>query len=78
MQHCEDTLSCSFCAKSQHHVRKLIRAPSAAAICDECVKLSAALLRDDGIGKPARATSPPPQPDDMASILEAIRRYSLS
>jgi hypothetical protein len=51
----------------------IIRAPSAATICDECVLLSAAILRDDGIGAPARPASPPPVPDDMASILTAIQ-----
>ena len=30
------TLSCSFCGKSQHQVRKLIAGPTA-SICDECV-----------------------------------------
>jgi hypothetical protein len=32
------TLYCSFCAKSQHEVAKLIAGP-AVFICDECVKL---------------------------------------
>jgi ATP-dependent Clp protease ATP-binding subunit ClpX len=73
MQHCEHTPCCSFCGKRQHQVRKLIRAPSAAAICDECVELSAAMVRDDGFGTPKRATAPPPLPDDMTSILEAIQ-----
>jgi ATP-dependent Clp protease ATP-binding subunit ClpX len=73
MQHCELTLYCSFCGESQHRVRKLFRAPSAAAICDECVRLSADMLRDDRVATPALPVSPPPLPD-MAAILEAIRR----
>ena len=34
----DNTLSCSFCGKTQHQVRKLIAAPSV-YICDECVEL---------------------------------------
>src|ERR1700756_1295726 len=33
------TLYCSFCFKSQHHVRKLISGPASIFICDECVEL---------------------------------------
>jgi hypothetical protein len=33
------TLYCTFCAKSQHDVRKLIAGPSSTYICDECVVL---------------------------------------
>ena len=31
------TLYCSFCFKSQHHVKMLISGPSSIFICDECV-----------------------------------------
>jgi hypothetical protein len=40
-----NTLHCSFCAKSQHEVRKLIVGPSV-YICDECVELSVDIIRD--------------------------------
>jgi len=73
VQHCEDGLFCSFCAKSKRHARVLIRAASAAAICDECVRLSADMLRDDRVATPALPADPPPLPD-MAAILTAIRR----
>ena len=33
------TLYCSFCFKSQHHVKKLISGPASIFICDECVNL---------------------------------------
>ena len=39
------TLHCSFCAKSQHEVRKLIAGPSV-YICDECVELCVDISRD--------------------------------
>lgn len=37
---------CSFCAKSQHEVRKLIVGP-AAFICDECVELCVAIVDEE-------------------------------
>jgi hypothetical protein len=41
-----DTLYCSFCAKSQHDVQKLIAGP-AVYICDKCVEICVDVLRDD-------------------------------
>src|SRR5258705_7259259 len=38
------TLHCSFCAKSQHDVQKLIAGPSV-YICDECVELCVDIIR---------------------------------
>ena len=40
----EQTLYCSFCAKSQHEVRKLIAGPAHVGICDECVSLCACIV----------------------------------
>jgi ClpX C4-type zinc finger/Glyoxalase superfamily protein len=40
-----ETLYCSFCAKSQHDVRRLIAGPSV-YICDECVELCTDIVRD--------------------------------
>ena len=42
-----DTLYCSFCAKSQHEVRKLIAGPKEVFICDECVRLCLDILIDE-------------------------------
>jgi ClpX C4-type zinc finger/Glyoxalase superfamily protein len=39
------TLYCSFCAKSQHEVQKLVAGPSV-YICDECVELCVDIVRD--------------------------------
>src|SRR4030066_821086 len=39
-------LSCSFCGKSQHEVRKLIAGPSV-FICDECVELCNDIIREE-------------------------------
>jgi ATP-dependent Clp protease ATP-binding subunit ClpX len=33
------TLYCSFCSKSQHEVKCLVRGPASVFICDECVTL---------------------------------------
>lgn len=37
---------CSFCAKSQHEVRKLIAGPTV-FICDECVELCMDIAHED-------------------------------
>ena len=42
-------LCCSFCGKSEEHVRKLIAGPNDAYICDECVDVCAEIL-DEEIG----------------------------
>ena len=39
-------LKCSFCAKQQHEVKKLIAGPDV-YICDECVKLCSDILSED-------------------------------
>lgn len=42
------TMYCSFCAKSQHDVRKLIAGPSS-FICDECVELCMQIIIEQNI-----------------------------
>jgi hypothetical protein len=44
------TLYCSFCAKSQYDVQKLIAGPSV-YICDECVELCVDIVRDGVLWK---------------------------
>jgi ATP-dependent protease Clp ATPase subunit len=39
-------LSCSFCGKSEHQARKLVAGPRV-LICDECIELSMAIVRED-------------------------------
>ena len=41
-----ERLYCSFCFKSQHHVRKLISGPASVFICDECVGLCNEVVAD--------------------------------
>ena len=39
-------LTCSFCGKSQHEVKKLIAGPTV-FVCDECVELCMDIIKDD-------------------------------
>jgi ATP-dependent protease Clp ATPase subunit len=41
-----ETLYCSFCFKSQHHVLKLISGPASVFICNECVELCNGVIAD--------------------------------
>lgn len=41
-------LHCSFCAKSQHEVRKLVASLTQVFICDECVGLCNEIFEDEG------------------------------
>lgn len=50
-----DNLYCSFCAKSQNEVRRLIAGPRVFA-CDECVMLMAAMLHKENRGRYPIAT----------------------
>lgn len=45
----DEILYCSFCAKTQHEVKKLIAGPTA-FICDECVGLCATIVISDPDG----------------------------
>ena len=42
----EPTLRCSFCAKSQHEVKALIKGPNAVYICDECTDLCTSIVAE--------------------------------
>jgi ATP-dependent protease Clp ATPase subunit len=43
-----DTLYCSFCAKPQHELTKLIAGPTV-FICDECVALCMSIYQTDNV-----------------------------
>jgi ATP-dependent Clp protease ATP-binding subunit ClpX len=52
---------CSFCAKSQDQVKKLIAGPGAVYICDECVELCREIIEEEGgPAKTAAAQKVPP------------------
>ena len=39
-------LRCSFCRKSEHHVRKLVSGAGGGYICDACVLVASRIIRD--------------------------------
>jgi ATP-dependent Clp protease ATP-binding subunit ClpX len=57
--------NCSFCAKNQDEVRRLIAGPSAVYICDECVDLCREIIQEDNTPVAKGATPlqrvPPPK-----------------
>jgi len=63
---------CSFCAKSQDQVKKLIAGPGAVYICDECVELCREIIEEEA--GPAKAKTggkvPPPQ-----ALYEQLSEY---
>ena len=46
----EPKIRCSFCAKTEEQVRKLIAGPSGTYICDECVEICAEIIDEDSAG----------------------------
>ena len=42
-------IRCSFCAKAQEQVNRLISGPNGAFICDECIDICAEILEDEAI-----------------------------
>lgn len=69
----EKILYCSFCAKSQHEVRKLIAGPSV-FVCDECVDLCNDIIRESNIEAQENNESPKgfhlPKPHELLKILD--------
>ena len=53
---------CSFCAKSQEQVKKLIAGPGAVYICDECVELCREIIEEEGGPTKAAAAQKVPAP----------------
>ncbi|HET6352384.1 MAG TPA: ATP-dependent Clp protease ATP-binding subunit ClpX [Coriobacteriia bacterium] len=68
-----EQLKCSFCGKSQRHVRKLIAGPGV-YICDECIELCNDIVEDELSEEAAER----PLLDDLptpAAIFEALNNY---
>jgi hypothetical protein len=69
------TLYCSFCFKSQHHVRKLVSGPAGVFICDECVTLCTAVVAGHPVaGGPAQAELPTERLLESLGAIEATLR----
>ena len=64
------TLYCSFCFKSQHHVKKLISGPASIFICDECVGLCNEVIAERPIGT---AQQPSDKELPTERLLERLR-----
>jgi ATP-dependent Clp protease ATP-binding subunit ClpX len=65
----QNTLSCSFCGKSQHEVRKLIAGPSV-FICDECVDLSMDIISEENKPSLVRSRDGIPTPKEIRKVLD--------
>ena len=64
-------LHCSFCAKTQHEVRKLIAGPSV-FICNECVDLCRDIIKDEKSekGEGDKSSNGVPPPHEIKQILD--------
>ena len=63
-----DPLYCSFCAKSQHEVRKLIAGPSV-FICNECIDLCTDIIEEENKGLQIRSPDDVPTPKQIFDVL---------
>jgi len=65
----KNTRYCSFCAKSEHEVRKLIAGPTV-FICDECVELCMDIIRAADKGSIAKEGEGVPTPREICKVLD--------
>jgi ATP-dependent Clp protease ATP-binding subunit ClpX len=65
----QNTLSCSFCGKSQYEVRKLIAGPTV-FICDECVELCMDIIREENKSSLVKSRDGIPAPKEIGKILD--------
>ena len=63
------TLHCSFCAKGQHDVQKLIAGPTV-FICDECIDLCVDIIKDEVKIKHVQDAPSLPSPKDICKTLD--------
>jgi ATP-dependent Clp protease ATP-binding subunit ClpX len=64
-----DLLKCSFCGKSQKHVRKLIAGPSV-YICDECIELCNEIIAEELQPKNEQLGVELPKPKEIFEFLD--------
>ncbi len=67
----KEPLYCSFCAKSQHEVRKLIAGPSV-FICNECIDLCTDIIEEEGKGLLVRSPDDVPTPKQIFDVAAKI------
>jgi ATP-dependent Clp protease ATP-binding subunit ClpX len=63
---------CSFCAKGQDQVKKLIAGPGAVYICDECVELCREIIEEEGGPSKAKTNQKVPPPK---TLYEQLSEY---
>jgi ATP-dependent Clp protease ATP-binding subunit ClpX len=68
------TYACSFCAKTQDQVRRLIAGPGAVYICDECVELCREIVQEDKAG-PSRPKMPLQRLPPPKMIYQQLSEY---
>ncbi|PKQ28678.1 MAG: ATP-dependent Clp protease ATP-binding subunit ClpX [Candidatus Anoxymicrobium japonicum] len=64
-----DLLKCSFCGKTQRHVKKLIAGPGV-YICDECIELCNDIIAEELTESPEIQIGDLPKPKDIYAFLE--------
>jgi ATP-dependent Clp protease ATP-binding subunit ClpX len=64
-------MSCAFCGKSQHEVKRMVAGPSV-FICDECIDLCQDLVREEDAQARAAEASPTrlPTPREISAMLD--------
>lgn len=65
----KEALTCSFCGKTQHEVKKLIAGPNV-YICDECVALCTDIIHEEQKVLPAGDTDKLPSPQKIKEFLD--------
>jgi len=65
----QNTLSCSFCGKSQHEVRKLVAGPTV-FICNECVDLCMNIISEENKSSLVRSRDGIPTPKEIRKVLD--------
>ncbi|MCB0114828.1 MAG: ATP-dependent Clp protease ATP-binding subunit ClpX [Caldilineaceae bacterium] len=64
---------CSFCGKEEMEVQRMIAGAEGVYICDECVRLGAEILMEEGIGDEAGGGAGAPRPKRVPSPREIVR-----
>ncbi|MBX2997829.1 MAG: ATP-dependent Clp protease ATP-binding subunit ClpX, partial [Caldilineaceae bacterium] len=64
---------CSFCGKEESEVQRMIAGAEGVYICDECVRLGAEILLEEGIGVDGNTTSAAPRPKRVPSPREIVQ-----
>src|SRR3954470_7783669 len=66
---------CSFCAKSQDQVKKLIAGPGGVYICDECIELCREIIEEEAAQPQQKAKFPTTRVPTPKRIYELLNQY---